>query len=164
MNVPDDRSENLPEPQAAQRLAEDLSALYGQTPVVGPEVDETIFAMARRSLRRGRIFQFIVRRGAVAATAAALLLGFWLLAQPDQQPAAAPVCVPRAGRPATRAPVTAAVEDIDRNGRVDILDAFALARRVQARSAERREWDVNQDGVVNQGDVKTIAMAAVKLN
>ncbi len=50
--------------------------------------------------------------------------------------------------------------DIDHNGRVDILDAFALARRLQQGS--QRGVDINGDGVVNKADVDAIASQAVK--
>lgn len=51
--------------------------------------------------------------------------------------------------------------DIDHNGRVDILDAFALARRIE--QSPRHGVDVNKDGVVNKADVDAIAAQAVKL-
>jgi hypothetical protein len=54
--------------------------------------------------------------------------------------------------------------DINGDGRVDILDAFALARSLAAESATRREWDVNGDGVVNREDVDVIAMSAVRID
>ncbi len=57
----------------------------------------------------------------------------------------------------------AAKEDFDRNGQVDILDAFALARRIKASDEYKGEWDINRDGLVNQKDVDMIAMAAVSL-
>ena len=51
--------------------------------------------------------------------------------------------------------------DIDRNGRVDILDAFALARRIQQGNASG--LDFNNDGVVDRADVDAVAARAVKL-
>jgi len=51
--------------------------------------------------------------------------------------------------------------DVDRNGRVDILDAFALARRIQQGSPPPA--DINGDGAVNKADVDAIAAQAVKL-
>ena len=51
--------------------------------------------------------------------------------------------------------------DIDHNGRVDILDAFTLARRIE--QGPEHGVDVNKDGVVNKADVDAIAAQAVKL-
>lgn len=51
--------------------------------------------------------------------------------------------------------------DVDRNGRVDILDAFALARRIQQGTAGG--FDLNQDGVIDQLDVDLVVAQAVRL-
>ncbi|HIE96274.1 MAG TPA: hypothetical protein EYG03_24995 [Planctomycetes bacterium] len=54
-------------------------------------------------------------------------------------------------------------EDVDRNGNVDILDAFALARRVRRSDTDLVSGDQNGDGVINEADVEWIAMSAVML-
>ncbi|MBI2928814.1 MAG: hypothetical protein HYY24_24390 [Verrucomicrobia bacterium] len=54
--------------------------------------------------------------------------------------------------------------DIDQNGRVDILDAFALSRSLSAGRPPRPAWDVNGDGLVDQRDVAAVASQAVRLN
>ena len=51
--------------------------------------------------------------------------------------------------------------DVDRNGRVDILDAFALARRIQQGTAGG--FDLNRDGVVDKLDIDLVAAQAVRL-
>ena len=51
--------------------------------------------------------------------------------------------------------------DVDRSGRVDILDAFALARRIQQGTAAG--FDLNRDGVVDKLDVDLVAAQAVRL-
>jgi hypothetical protein len=51
--------------------------------------------------------------------------------------------------------------DVDRSGRVDILDAFALARRIQQGTAGG--FDLNRDGVVDKLDVDLVAAQAVRL-
>ncbi len=67
-------------------------------------------------------------------------------------------------RPAPPArPVQVAREDVDANGRVDILDAFAVARRLDSGGRAPAAWDVNGDGAVDRADVDEIAMAAVSL-
>ncbi len=52
--------------------------------------------------------------------------------------------------------------DIDNDGRVDILDAFAMARRIKRGEAEPA-WDHNQDGQVDQRDVDNLAQLTVTL-
>jgi len=65
--------------------------------------------------------------------------------------------------PAAKAPAgIGRVDDVNRDGRVDVLDAFALARAVDA-GDRRSEWDVNRDGAVDRGDVDAVALAAVSL-
>jgi len=54
--------------------------------------------------------------------------------------------------------------DIDRNGRVDILDAFKLARYVESAERTDKKWDINGDGLVNSNDVDLVASAAVRLD
>ena len=53
---------------------------------------------------------------------------------------------------------------MDRNGRVDILDAFRLARSIEARGEADPQWDLNSDGRVDKDDVDLVASAAVRLN
>ncbi|MEQ9406948.1 MAG: dockerin type I domain-containing protein [Fuerstiella sp.] len=53
--------------------------------------------------------------------------------------------------------------DVDGDGRLDILDAFALARRIQTGSVRGTVGDQNGDGVVDEADVDLIAMSVVML-
>jgi hypothetical protein len=53
--------------------------------------------------------------------------------------------------------------DIDRNGQVDILDAFALARHLDSNPPANADWDQNGDGQLNQYDVDHVARIAVML-
>ena len=52
--------------------------------------------------------------------------------------------------------------DLDGNGRVDILDAFAIAREIQNGRNQPR-FDINGDGRLTQADVNEIAQRAVTL-
>ena len=54
-------------------------------------------------------------------------------------------------------------EDVNHDGRVDILDAFALARQLKAGAARATRFDINGDGVVDERDVASIAARAVRL-
>jgi hypothetical protein len=51
--------------------------------------------------------------------------------------------------------------DVDRNGRVDILDAFALARMI--RQDDSAFNDINGDGRADQLDIDLVARDAVRL-
>lgn len=53
--------------------------------------------------------------------------------------------------------------DIDQSGRIDILDAFALARQVNSDAEYSSQWDQNGDGRMDQDDVDLIALSAVTL-
>ncbi|MHC4229665.1 MAG: dockerin type I domain-containing protein, partial [Planctomycetota bacterium] len=54
--------------------------------------------------------------------------------------------------------------DIDQNGRVDILDAFKLARQIELAGSTEAILDINGDGLVNRDDVDMVALAAVRLD
>jgi hypothetical protein len=54
-------------------------------------------------------------------------------------------------------------EDINRDGRIDILDAFQLARDIQSAATTTPEADLNNDGVVDHRDAERIAAHAVQL-
>jgi hypothetical protein len=54
-------------------------------------------------------------------------------------------------------------EDLNRDGRVDILDAFQLARQLQSGDRPVPGSDFNGDGLVDHRDADTIAAQAVKL-
>ena len=62
------------------------------------------------------------------------------------------------------APSKVVPSDIDGNGRVDILDAFKLARGIEGVERGATEWDINGDGVVNREDVDYVAFKAVRLD
>ena len=51
--------------------------------------------------------------------------------------------------------------DLDLNGRVDILDAFAMARQFRDGDTEAR--DFNHDGRFDELDIDLVAREAVKL-
>ena len=132
-------------PRIPESLSADLAEAFGTTVDVPQEVDDRVLAiaheqLARRPLRghfrawRWALPGAAVGAGLAAAAAVAMLL--WT------------------------GPVRG---DIDRNGRVDILDAFALARKVEASSPADPDWDINRDGVVDAADVDAIAMKAVAL-
>lgn len=54
-------------------------------------------------------------------------------------------------------------EDVNRDGRVDILDAFQLARETQSGAKPAATADLNHDGLVDRRDAELLATHAVKL-
>ena len=146
-------SEKDGEFEVPKGLVEDLRAVFGRSVTVEPEVDESILAMARARFARRRPRVLVLRWAAGAAAAAACLMLALLLWVPARRADVAGI--------ARHAAV--AKEDFDRNGTVDVLDAFALARRIEAPGERRDEWDINGDGAVDKKDVDVIAMAAVSL-
>ncbi len=87
-----------------------------------------------------------------AATAAAVILLVVAVPQFFKQPA-----------PGPSRDSTFARGDLNHDGRVDILDAFALARELKQGRAKNLQLDVNGDGVVDERDVAALAARAVKL-
>ncbi len=141
------------------KLTEDLDALFKPQLSVPPEVDRAILDRAHRHFA-GRQFTKAGRRRfrwaglwKVAAAAAVVVLAFSLNLTNKPGPTVRYSGVVKAG-----------VVDFDRNGRVDILDAFKLARQIELASNTGASLDINGDGLVNRGDVDTVAMAAVSLD
>jgi hypothetical protein len=56
-----------------------------------------------------------------------------------------------------------ALGDVNRDGVVDVVDAFALAERVASGERVLRGWDVNRDGRVDAGDSNEIMARIVDL-
>ena len=144
-----DKDANLEGPE---RLVGELRALSYRNVAVPPEVDETILATATRHFARRRRRLRVLRWAGASAVAATLILAVLLTVRYKQSKAVRP-------------PLPSAVskEDFDRNGRVDILDAFALARHIETPEKLLDEWDMDGDGVIDRKDVDLIAMAAVRL-
>jgi hypothetical protein len=136
-----------------EKLAADLRERYELPRPVPSEVDDAVLAMARQRLGRPRFIPLVIRWVTMAAAAAAVFMAVTLSWQG--------LTVRRRPEP-QRAPA-AASEDVDGNGRVDILDAFSLARHLEAGEHTGPQWDVTGDGAVNRDDVDRIAFAAVDL-
>ena len=150
--------------RVSPKLSEDLNTLFKPHLSVPPEIDRAVMDRAyqhlvrRQSARGGRR----LLRWAASISAAAAVIVFVFSLNLRQKPG-----------PTTTSPFTAEAQvvDIDGNGRVDILDAFRLARYVestdraeQSLSLPRQGWDINGDGLVNRDDVDLVAFAAVRLD
>jgi hypothetical protein len=126
---------------------------------VPPEVDESIMREFRRIVRPpSPLFFPLWRRWRIPAmaTAAAALLAL-TLSLPFTQEA---VRTDEATAPTALLP---AGDDVNGDGRVDILDAFRMARLIREPGAEPSWADRNGDGRVNRGDVDAVARRAVAL-
>jgi hypothetical protein len=144
-----DRDASLP-----PALLADLSALYA-TPRVPAVVDARVLNDAAATYaRRARHRRWLRWAGAGAAAAAAVVIVGLIL--------------PHRGAVNEPKPRYSLKGDLDGNGRVDILDAFSLARRL--RDANGRSLpadqlqDVNGDGVIDQKDVDLLARMAVQVD
>jgi len=137
-----DDDPRLPEP-----LQRDLRRLLGPAPRIPAEIDRALAAAARLP-RRSPWLRPVVLRPWLAAAAAAALVLVTLFVLP----------VPRAGRgPLAR-------EDFDRNGRVDVLDAFRLARALDRGEPVPPAFDLDGDGVIDRRDVDLVAARAVRIH
>jgi predicted anti-sigma-YlaC factor YlaD len=117
-------------------LDEMSRALRPEPTAIPPEVDHEIglwIASRAQSIRRGRVFRW----AAVPLAAAVVVLGVL-----------------------TNLPGAPHASDVNGDGRLDILDAFAVARAVE-KGDPLVEWDQNGDGVVDRADVDLLAFAAV---
>ncbi len=135
-------------------FSEDLRTLFKPQLSVPPEVDRAIIDKSHQHFIpkhwSHRIFQH-VSLWRIAAAAAVIIFAFSLNLTQKPGPTINSSFI-----------VEAQAVDIDRNGRVDILDAFKLARHIESADAEKK-WDINEDGVVNGKDVDLVASAAVSL-
>ena len=148
-----------PDVRVSPRLSADLNVLFEAKRPVPPEVDRAVsdrirrhFILAKPLEDESRRFRWAVL-WKVAAVAAVVLLAFSL--DLTNKPA-----------PTTEhsAMIGAQVTDIDLNGRVDILDAFELARQIKDAGHIDSRCDINGDGLVNDSDVDIVALAAVRLD
>jgi len=143
--------------RASSKLSADLKGLFEPRVGVPPEVDRAVLDRAHKHLsplQSGKQRRLRIHWGwRVAAAAAVIIVAFSLdlTKQPEN-------------RPDSFSLSKAQAEDIDRNGRVDILDAFKLARQIETAGRTEKEWDFNGDGLIDRSDVDMVAFAAVRLH
>ena len=131
----------------------DLSNLFKSRNLIPPEVDRAILGRASvKLIRRQRRHSIIRRIGTIAAAAAVIIFAFSLDLTKKPQPS----------MPSSQIAVIRSI-DIDQSGRVDILDAFKLARQIELAIHVDKNFDINGDGLVNRDDVDFVALAAVSL-
>jgi hypothetical protein len=154
---------------APEKLEDALKQLHIRRLTVPPEVDAEVLRAAREHLQKGALeapdaipaprqpspapaFWEELRTG----------WGLWLAARRWAVTASVIVAGALVWL-AVHARGPGSVEDLNRDGVVDMLDAFALARQLEQGRAPRLQWDVNGDGVVDERDVQALAARAVSL-
>ncbi len=163
------------ERQISDRFRVDMQALFEPAGAVPPQVDKAILRQAHRHFARPRRLVIRLRWAAgVAAAAAVIAIGVVLynagvptVHQPVESQLNGHVTAQRISpeMPATLPAVAAGGRaDVDRNGRVDILDAYRLARHIESRDRIEARWDLNGDGRIDRADVDLVAFAAVRLD
>ncbi|MHC4509588.1 MAG: dockerin type I domain-containing protein [Planctomycetota bacterium] len=154
-----DHFDEEPDLGVSSKFSAELNSLFTPPLPVPPEVDRAVLDRVHKHFVRpvpaeGRRRRF---RWAglwrLAAAAAVVILAFSLDLTKEPGPAM--------DQPAL---TKAQAVDIDGNGRVDILDAFTLARRIESAGSTEEHWDINGDGLVDVEDVDMVAFAAVRLD
>ena len=134
-------------------FVEDLKALYQPGSQVPTELDRAILARAQRQFAPRRDGSFSRFRWAAAIAAAAAVVIFVFTLETPKRLETQPSKI-----------MAVAAADIDASGRVDILDAFQLAKRIESSEKFQMKWDLNRDGNINRDDVEFVALAAVSLD
>lgn len=143
MRLEDDHGDAAP-----RRLVSDLQALHQPSAGVPAEVDEAILTRARRHLSARRRRRRLLVCAVPVAAAAGLVL--WLAVERRARDGGAGEAI--------------AAEDVDGNGRVDIIDAYVLALRIeQGLPSGGGRWDLNGDGALDRRDVDLVASRAVRI-
>src|SRR5262245_51684922 len=135
-------------------LADGVKALHGSTLPVTSDVDARIRWLARGHAarigrRQPRWSRLVGAPATWAAAAAAVLALASVLLTRREQPAGEQLTRVAAAPPAAK---PAASFDLDGDGRVTVLDAFALARALETHAAAGAV-DVNHDTRVDEDDV-----------
>ncbi len=139
--------------EIVREIAEALRPGPADTRKIPAAVEDAISRAVTEAVGRARARRRpILPRPALAAAAAVVLAA--ALVHHSSTRNDAPQTTPR--QAVRRA------SDIDRNGTVDILDAYAIARGIGSGGAEA-SWDVNRDGAVDGTDAEQVAREAVSL-
>jgi Dockerin type I domain len=143
----------------APEFSEDLGRLFAPDQPIPARVDRAVAEAARRHFARPQRRIWRLRWAVPAAAAAAIIVTaslWWFHTGPATRTA-------HQGRSEALA-VALPEADIDQNGKVDILDAFTLARHIETGQPVDEIWDFNGDGLIDRRDVDTVALTIVRLN
>jgi hypothetical protein len=147
-----------------------LRDLDGPVVMHDPHRDADVISGARQHLagaaqveRKRRNLRLFFAGGAGGAIAAAVAVAFVVFFGDPQHEPLAEQDMYTSSEPNSPVGPGAQAGDLDRNGSVDILDAYALAKQIeQGRSSDQN--DFNNDGRIDQGDIDWLANQAVALN
>lgn len=128
-----------------EAFSRDMKSLFGTDCNIPAGIDNAILSCGRMNMP-GKPKRRFIRYAGIASAAAIVFIAIMLNISPNSSTD------------------IFAIEDINRSGTVDILDAFTLARAVETNSNLDDSWDINGDGKIDASDVDTIAMAAVTIN
>jgi hypothetical protein len=145
--------------ETSKELEKELKKLFIASDSVPPEVDRKIAAMADKHFARrkagGRV---VALRWAGRAAAAAAVVFITVLVYFQFESGAT------LRKTTSNKEISVARESGGSGVKVTILDAFALARNIDAGKKIDKTWDWNDDGVVDRKDVDAVAFAAVRLH
>jgi hypothetical protein len=136
----------------------ELKKLFSPPESVSPEFDRKIMEMADKHFaRRQKSGRIVILRWAGRAVAAAAVVFITLLVYFQFESAAT------LRKAALNKQAAVVREAVNLAGKVTILDAFTLARNIDAGSKIDKSWDLNHDGTIDKKDVDAVAFAAVRL-
>jgi hypothetical protein len=152
-----------PDPQIPESLGEALRRERLQVPAIPGLIDRAVLGAARDRavvINRQRARKRVLARLGVMGLAAVVILAVIIAPRVWRTPTSR-VASSGAGR-------TFDPRDINHDGVVDILDAYALARAMdqgdeQRLKAIRAEWNAARDGALDRSAADRIAMTAVRL-
>jgi len=169
-----DRGQNDPNLDAPEKLRAALARSQARRVVIPPAVDDAVLRVAREKLAEPAFGVLSLggtaeprKRGTTSGTAELLAGLAALFGGRRFAPLTAAMAVIVAAGVLTWLTVhpraVVRPEDLNADGQVDMLDAFALARELQQGSTPRPQFDLNGDGVVDERDVQALAARAVSL-
>lgn len=141
-----------PDNQVTEAFAQDLKRLYQSPGAIPESIDQVILGNTR--IPSGRPTRIRIYRAITGAAALiGIVIGLLVLGQMNKN-------VSTREYSGTD---SLARTDIDQNGTVNILDAFSLARHIEAQQPLSPTWDLNADSRVDQADVDLVAYTAVRV-
>lgn len=146
-------------PELPDGLRRALVGLHEPAVSVPREIDHAVLRDARLAFgRRRRLWIGTRWAAAVLAAAAMVVIAVRLFVNVPSRQEGGLAAAPGVGS----RPQLAQLADVNRDNRVNILDAYVVARHIARGEALDPAWDVNGDGVVDQKDVDLIANLAVQ--
>jgi Dockerin type I domain len=134
--------------KASPKLAQALRSLQKESIFIPPQVDEVVLKSVQPHLAQIKKPKAVWNKTnrILAMAAAFVLAGFVTITLLNSRGSG---------------PRNFAREDLNHDGRVDILDAFQLARELK--SGKAQNLDLNADGHTDASDVEVIARRSVNL-